>query len=402
MKKVSVSVIGSWREHDDRFVFDKENRDFEIFKKSCYEIGRELAWCDYVDCLVVSVSNDHIPEQRSSKVLSDGSIVPKYLFEHTADYWAMIGFINHNGSYKKVKVLISNTMMNGGHFEEVPKISIAPFWDREETLVHNAKSCRLRDFGDVIDIVNVKDEKLRSVLLKENVVNALKDESNVPLVIFVGGGKATDAIYDKIQNSMDVLPVPYFGSASLTYFAEKRNEDVLGKKYNEIYSNIPHDDVLNYIICPDVERHNANIPIKAFKYSDDELLKEVAKIIRKTFKYKPEIVKDRLGNKSGLRNPVYEGSIQAGGDVTIIIDSTNCLNTIKNRYDKEWAELQKIVEQNDGAKMPFKALEEELELKKPNKEKVKTLLEKIGKALPFAGHSVSLLDKVSQYIEHVL
>lgn len=302
-----VAVVGSFRENDKCFHY---KRTLDEFRQVCFLIGQELAKSNQVAELIVSIPND-LNERQTGVIKSVTGFDRVYKFEHTADYLTMLGFLSYSSvpQAKKVKLYISDLMINGGVSTE-HGIKILPFWENTFSDMHTGVNHSLKSYKSFISVESIDPNKLRTMIVQQYVANELD------LLITIGGGKATDAVYNTVKEKKAVLSIPHFLGTSLKYFASavKNKTRVLGYLYSSIFSSIPRAETISFICSTPVEDIDSlTIPIKELDLLINDLSKEIknglniilSKEVKKGTIATP-VSADAAGSSNSLEKPWYK------------------------------------------------------------------------------------------------
>lgn len=205
---MKASVIGSYRSSEKEIYKYEKISNFFL---ACRYLGVLLAENKYE--LVIGWSNENLPDQFMGG---------KYIFEDTADYNTMIGYLayvvdkletNQPISEYKVHLFISDEVLNGTSLGN-------PLSPRRYQEVLTGHQLQFFIQKEIISLKTIPGD-LKSNLLRSTIIsNIVLPYSDLALTI--GGGKATRLSIVKDsgvpENRLKSFPVPIFGGSSKEIF----------------------------------------------------------------------------------------------------------------------------------------------------------------------------------------
>ncbi|MDD4616192.1 MAG: hypothetical protein PHW76_03635 [Alphaproteobacteria bacterium] len=245
-----VTAIGSYRPSEQNDGPDEKKR----FEQIAEAVGEAL--CYQGVNLRIFWSNDHVEDQcvpldkNSVTHRLDGlrETAPenvKYLFEATADFHVMKGFLKAAKQDPaiggKVELLISEQMWSGKNREPGafvwPSISQKAIGDQSLGSLVETGLVRLRMISDKIPGEN--RHYLRSTQVSDMVNDLSPLGDPVDAMLIIGGGKATNTAQSVGFNQGRIIPIPHCGAEGLAalkkYFAVTKDAQKYGGKYPALY-----------------------------------------------------------------------------------------------------------------------------------------------------------------------
>lgn len=224
----------------------------ERFEKISEAIGEALYY-QGVNLRVIW-SNDHVEDQCSPLDKNAVTLRPdglretppenaKYLFEATADYHVMEGFLKAAQKDPslggKVELLISKQMWTGDEREPGsyawPPVAGKTIGDKTlGALVENGLVIH-KPISDTITRDGETRKHLRSLQVSDVVSDFSPLGAPVDNMLVIGGGKATQVAVTAGFNQGSIIPIPYCGAEGLSvlkqYFAAAENMQLISRKY---------------------------------------------------------------------------------------------------------------------------------------------------------------------------
>ncbi|MFJ8016756.1 hypothetical protein [Streptomyces sp. NPDC096339] len=235
-----------------------------MFAEICAGIG---AWVQRTGHILrVGWSNDHLLKQARPEVDGLESVVRnpdgtlganpehcRFLFEETADYHAMRGFLEsavvNPTSAAHVELDISEPMLNGSR--ERNTLAWTPVRER---VVAGTRIADHINTG-VVRRYEIDGRRDYELFRSKYLMNMLTDTGarEVDLVVAVGGGKASGTFYQTALERMKLLPLPYCGGEAqrtiLRSYARRNSRAlerityVLGHEMPEVEQDYAPDEV---------------------------------------------------------------------------------------------------------------------------------------------------------------
>jgi hypothetical protein len=214
-----ITVVGSHR-GKELHIYDFVNES--TFAQLCAGVGAWVRRNGHI--LRVGWSNDHLLKQARPEVdgletvvkNTDGTLTAdpatcRFLFENTADYHALRGFLEEAATNPRsagyVELDISNPMLYGSR--ERNTISWQPVRDR---IIAGSRIADLIEAG-VIEIHEIDGRREFELFRSKYLMSVISpgDPRDVELVVAVGGGKASGSFYQTALERLKLLPLPYCG-----------------------------------------------------------------------------------------------------------------------------------------------------------------------------------------------
>lgn len=277
-----ITVVGSCRTHEVH-IYDFKHPSF--FTDICAGVGAWVRRSGHV--LRIGWSNDHLLKQSRPEVdgletfvrNDDGTLSAdpehcRFLFEETADYHAMRGYLESAAASPQagghIELDISDQMLSGSRDRNT--LSWPPVGDR--VMGGHSISAHIRN-GTIVryEVDGRRDfEYFRSKYLS-NMISS-DGPREVDLVVAVGGGKASGTLYHTALERLKLLPLPYCGGEAQRVFmhayarrtsrAAQRLSYVFGYDMPEVASEYTADSVPAVLqVLDNVERF-FNFPYRVF------------------------------------------------------------------------------------------------------------------------------------------
>ena len=228
---LNVAVIGSFRPKQPKGEQNYSFKgDIEDFQKSARLLGKYIAEGGHN--LLVGWSNDHY-----SKQVGKG----QYHFEDTADYHAMLGFIDKLGNRSKDRLQISAS-------EKLLEIrQLARNFEGFKPFKYFSTKCKLSDEGELNYFDYLRNSEFSSIgvpineyrnsvvkplesipncWLRTNICKHIASKQEVDLLVILGGGKATMVAVDAaFRKNKAIISFSESGGTSQRYLQDEDYTD---------------------------------------------------------------------------------------------------------------------------------------------------------------------------------